>query len=67
MDKTFQKLLRTDIDFSPVGVERREDNNPYFCTLRGVSILGGYGWHPFLLCLRLWWCGFFRYSHELSS
>ena len=29
MDKTFQKFLRSGIDLSPVGVERREDNNPY--------------------------------------
>ena len=43
MDKTFQKLLRTDIDLSPVGVERREDNNPYFCTPKGASIFGWAG------------------------
>ena len=35
MDKTFQKFLRSGIDLSPVGVERREDNNPYFCTPKG--------------------------------
>ena len=26
MDKTFQKFLRSGIDLSPVGVERREGN-----------------------------------------
>ena len=39
MDKVFQKFLRSGIDLSPVGVERREDNNPYFCTPKGASIL----------------------------
>ena len=37
MDKVFQKFLRSGIDLSPVGVERREDNNPYFCTPKGAS------------------------------
>lgn len=43
MDKTFQKFLRSGIDLSPVGVERREDNNPYFCTPKGASIFGWAG------------------------
>lgn len=30
MDKTYQKFLRTGIDLSTVGVERRTDNEPYF-------------------------------------
>ena len=45
MDKVFQKFLRSGIDLSPVGVKRREDNNPYFCTPKGASI---FGWHLFL-------------------
>lgn len=44
MDKVFQKFLRSGIDLSPVGVERREDNNPYFCTPKGASILDGRVW-----------------------
>lgn len=44
MDKVFQKFLRSGIDLSPVGVERREDNNPYFCTPKGASILAGRVW-----------------------
>lgn len=44
MDKTFQKFLRSGIDLSPVGVERREGNNPYFCTPKGASILVGKAW-----------------------
>ena len=38
MDKTFQKFLRSGIDLSPVGVERREGNNPYFCTPKGCLL-----------------------------
>ena len=43
MDKTYQKFLWSGIDLSPVGVERREDNNPYFCTPKGASIFGWAG------------------------
>ena len=43
MDNTFQKFLRTSISLSPVGIERREDNTPYFCTPKGASILGWAG------------------------
>ena len=43
MDKVFQKFLRSGIDLSPVGVECREDNSPYFCTPKGASIFGWAG------------------------
>ena len=43
MDKTFQKYLRCGIDLAPVGVIRREDNAPYFCTPKGASIFGWAG------------------------
>ena len=43
MDKVFQKFLRSGIDLSSVGVKRREDNNPYFCTPKGASIFGWAG------------------------
>ena len=43
MDKTFQKLLQTDIDLSSLGVERRTDNEPYFCTPKGASVFGWTG------------------------
>ena len=43
MDKIYQKFLWSGIDLSPVGVERREDNNPYFCTPKGASIFGWAG------------------------
>ena len=49
MDKVFQKFLRSGIDLSAVGVERREDNNPYFCTPKGASIFG--------------WAGAVSYTH----
>ena len=47
MDKVFQKFLRSGIDLSSVGVKRREDNNPYFCTPKGASIFGWAGLKPF--------------------
>ena len=43
MDKTFQKLLQTNIDLSSLGVERRTDNEPYFCTPKGASVFGWTG------------------------
>ena len=53
MDKVFQKFLRSGIDLSPVGVERREDNNPYFCTPKGASIFGWAGVDGIHFCLIL--------------
>lgn len=43
MDQGFQKFLRSNIDLSTVGVSRREDNSPYFCTPKGASIFGWAG------------------------
>lgn len=43
MDNTFQKFLRTSIDLAPIGIERRKDNTPYFCTPKGASIFGWAG------------------------
>lgn len=43
MDSGFRKFLRSNIDLSAVGVGRREDNTPYFCTPKGASIFGGAG------------------------
>lgn len=43
MDRTYQKFLRSGIDLAPIGVERREDNTPYFCTTKGASIFGWAG------------------------
>ncbi len=43
MDQRFQKFLRGDIDLTPIGIERREDNTPYFCTPKGASIIGWAG------------------------
>lgn len=40
MDKTFEKFLRSGIDLSLIGIERREDNASYFCTPKGASIFG---------------------------
>lgn len=43
MDRTFQKFLQSGIDLSPVSVERREENIPYFCTPKGATIFGWKG------------------------
>ena len=43
MDKTFQEYQRIGIDLSPVGVERREENTPYFCTPKGAVVFGWAG------------------------
>ena len=39
----YQKFLRKNLDLSPLGVMRRADNDPYFCTPRGASIFGWAG------------------------
>lgn len=69
MDKTFQKFLRSGIDLSPVGVERREGNNPYFCTPKGASIFGWgrRGWYPLLLYTRIRRYGLCCQSHEFRA
>ena len=67
MDKVFQKFLRSGIDLSPVGVERREDNNPYFCTPKGASIFGWAGVDGIHFCFVRDFGGIFRQSHELGS
>ena len=69
MDKTFEKFLRSGIDLSLIGIERREDNASYFCTPKGASIFGwagvdgihycfvrGFGGMVFAVSKRL--CGF---------
>ncbi len=43
MDKLFQKFLRSGIDLSSVGVERREENESYFCTPKGAAVFGWAG------------------------
>ena len=69
MDKVFQKFLRSGIDLSPVGVERREDNNPYFCTPKGASIFGWAGVDGIHFCFVRGFGGvvFSVSSHELGS
>ena len=67
MDKVFQKFLRSGIDLSPVGVERREQPILLHAKRCIYFWLGGCGRHPLLLCSRLWRYGIFRQSHELGS
>ena len=43
MGKYYQKFLEKKIDLSPLGVEHREDNSPYFCTPKGAGIIGWAG------------------------
>ncbi len=42
MGKTYDRFLRSGIDLAPLGVERGE-NETYFCTPRGASIIGWEG------------------------
>ena len=43
MDRTFQRFLQSGMDLSPVGLECREENIPYFCTPKGAKIFGWAG------------------------
>lgn len=43
MAKAYQRFLSTGIDLAPLGVERRADDRPYFCTPRGARIIGWAG------------------------
>ena len=43
MDKGYQRFLQSGIDLTSVGIQRREDNTPYFCTPKGASIFGWAG------------------------
>lgn len=43
MDKALQKLSRLGLDLASLGVERRNDGAPYFCTPKGASIFGWTG------------------------
>lgn len=40
---TFQKFLKKNINLTPIGVERGENNNAYFCTPMGARIFGWTG------------------------
>ena len=42
MSKAYDRFLRSGIDLAPLGVARG-DNEPYFCTPRGASIIGWEG------------------------
>ena len=39
----YRKFLRRNLDLSPLGVMRRDGNDPYFCTPKGASIFGWAG------------------------
>ena len=43
MGRYYNKFLGKNIDLAPLGIERREDNTPYFCTPKGASIIGWAG------------------------
>lgn len=43
MDRAYQKFLRQGIDLASIGIERQEDNTPYFCTPKGASVIGWAG------------------------
>lgn len=43
MDKSYQKFLRLGISLAPVGIETRDEEEKYFCTPKGASIMGWEG------------------------
>ena len=43
MDGTYRKFLESGLDLTALGVERRAENEPYFCTPKGASIFGWAG------------------------
>ena len=43
MDRCYEKFLRLGIDLAPLGIERRAENEPYYCTPKGADILGWAG------------------------
>lgn len=43
MGKFYNKFLGKNIDLAPLGIERRDDNSPYFCTPKGATIIGWAG------------------------
>lgn len=43
MDGTYRKFLESGLDLTVLGVERRADNAPYFCTPKGAMIFGWAG------------------------
>ena len=43
MEKFCQCFLKTGIDLAPFGIERREENIPYFCTPKGADVIGWTG------------------------
>lgn len=44
MDGTYRKFLESGLDLTALGVERRAENAPYFCTPKGANIFGWAGW-----------------------
>lgn len=50
MDRTYRKFLRSGMDLSCLGVERRDDNTPYFCTPKGASVFGWAGMDGIHFC-----------------
>ncbi len=43
MDKMYQKFLQSELNLASLGIERHNDNAPYFCTPEGASVLGWAG------------------------
>ncbi len=43
MTRTYQAFLKKNIDLAPLGIEKRSDNTPYFCTPKGANIIGWAG------------------------
>ncbi len=43
MGTYYHRFLEKHIDLTPLGIERREENTPYFCTPRGADVIGWSG------------------------
>lgn len=52
MAKMYQKFLQSELNLASLGIERHNDNAPYFCTPEGASILGWAGIDGIHFCLR---------------
>lgn len=51
MKLTYQNFLKQGIDLAPLGIEKRDEEYPYFCTPKGARIFGWAGMDGIHYCL----------------
>ena len=51
MKLTYQNFLKQGIDLAPLGIEKRDEEYPYFCTPKGARIFGWAGVDGIHYCL----------------